>query len=143
MSNYGIEIFNSLGELVFSSDRRTVQILKAGTVSLGWGWNGVYVEFEPVVERPQIFAQTTGRYNIYAHNIQYYDYIIGAEVYDIDWWRMAAFVGPFQKNSQGLYYRIRIGSQNMYKWRDSVYRSRTPGANSGNPLDNIPYVIFK
>lgn len=142
MSDYGIEIFNSLGELVFSSDRRTVQILKAGTVSLDWGWDVKYIEFTPVAERPQIFAQTTGRYNIYADNFRYWDpFGTGGYLYDVDWWRMAPVVRMFEKNQNGLYYRIPIGAVNMYLWNSAVGRT-TPGSNSGEAFDNIPYVIF-
>lgn len=141
MSTYGIEIFNSLGELVFSSDRRTVQILQTGHVSLPWGGSNT-ITFPPVSERPQIYIQTTGRTHVWAENIRYWDpFGSGGYLYDVYWWQMTPGIGVFEKNDDGLYYSIRISSRNVYLI-DRVFGSSTPGQNSGEPFNDIPYVIF-
>lgn len=137
MSDYGLEVFNSAGELVFASNRKTLQILKSGTVSLDWGWDGEYIEFPPVPNRPQIFAQTAGRYNIYADN---WPAAFGGG-WDVDWYVMTLFVDVFQKNANGLYYRTQIGATNISLYKRELGRY-LPGENSGQKFDNIPYVIF-
>ena len=139
MSNYGIEIFNSLGELVFSSEKRTARVLKRGTVDLGFGPKTVLVEFDPVAERPQVYANVGGG-NTWCHNVSY---IQNGRKYNQYHYNMTSVIGRFRKNEQGLYYAI--GFSNSYLNQtpfQEILGSTFPGSNTGDPLDNIPYVIF-
>lgn len=64
-----MEIFDASGKLVFSSERRTVQILQAGHFTLDWDWLATAtITFPPVSKRPQIYAQLAGRTNVWANN---------------------------------------------------------------------------
>lgn len=143
MSNYGIEIFNSAGELVFASDRRTVQVLQAGHFTLDWDWLATAtITFPPVSQRPQIYAQLAGRTNVWANNAgPYYDWDTGEFSWDVDWYQMYPTVGPFKKNGEGKYYQIVFSNNAAFLLR-RVIGSPSPGANSGEQFKDIPYVVF-
>jgi len=143
MSSYGIEIFDASGKLVFSSERRTVQILQAGHFTLDWDWFATAtVTFPPVSKRPQIYAQLAGRTNVWANNSgPYYDWDTGGLVWDVDWYQMYPTVGPFKKNSDGKYNAITFSNRAAFLLRREFGRP-APGANSGQQFKDIPYVIF-
>lgn len=143
MSSYGIEIFNSSGELVFASDRRTIQVLQAGHVSLGRAKEKeVLVSFPPVMRRPQVYAQTSGLYNVVAVNDgPLYDMGSGTFYWHVIWWVMCPTVCEFKLDSGGRYAGVYFRTSIAYLGRED-WNAPAPGADSGLPFDNIPYAIF-
>ncbi len=136
MSEYGLELFDASGELIWSSDYRTLRIIKAGTVSLEKKTDAeAVITFPPVTERPQIIAQTTGRYwrDVYRFTWPEPGFPEGIEVTSL-----AAYVGAFEKNAEGKYYMVKIIVRMAY-WNEYYHEWI---ASHGTGFENIPYVIF-
>lgn len=143
MSSYGIEIFNSSGELVFASDKRTCQVLQAGHVSLGRAKEKeVCINFPATARRPQVYAQTSGLYNVVAENDgPLYNLQEERWYWHVIWWVMCPTVCEFKVDGNGKYCGIWFRTSIAYLGKEN-WDAPGPGADSGLPFDNIPYVIF-
>ena len=146
MSRYGIELFGRDGRLIYSSDRKTLRVVKSGIVNpaiLGWGETET-ITFPPMDEPPQLFVRLLGGYHY-----RVYDSILVPP--DNPFWPnpkwdvtediYLPYVGPFNKNSAGKYVSFSVGT---YLYKSYFYPQQSvPRVGTEGWIPPFPYTVFK
>lgn len=122
MGKYGIDIFDAQGERIFSGSQPTLRVHAMGIAETNARLVDTF-EFPPTPHRPFIFLSTRGLkfclWDLY-HSPQLNDEYL-------------PFLGPVEKNQEGLYYRFWAGG---HRWNNSY------GADGGYSTFRMPYVVF-
>lgn len=146
MNEYGIELFGSDGRLIYSSNLKTLRVVKSGIVSpsiLGWGITET-ITFPAMDEQPQLFVRLLGGYHLRIYDSvlvppdtpgwPYPKWDVTEDIY-------LPYVGPFNKNSAGKYVSFSAGT---YLYRTNVYRQQdNPRFGTWGLIPAFPYTVFK
>lgn len=146
MSTYGIELFGSDGRLIYSSNRKTLRVVKSGVVfpsELGWG-NTETITFPAMDEQPQLFVRLLGGYHLRIYTSE----LVPPDIpgwpglkWDVTEEIYLPYVGPFNKNSEGKYVSFSVGTHlveiNIYRQQD------TPQFGVWGWIPPLPYTVFK
>lgn len=95
--SYGMEVYNSNNNLIFSSDRKTLQILDFGSVEITSEGQIKNINFTAASSKPKLWLQETGHYVIFP---------ISSTVSNI----VKPSVGNLSKNTNGNYNSFTIKS---------------------------------
>lgn len=142
MSNYGIEIYNSAGQLVYSSEYKIPRVLAAGVADMSPPYGRtITVNFPPVSVRPQLSAEATGVFYVIESDIIYIPP-------DPPWYPLPRyearrrlyypFIGAFRRNSAGYFSSISFGTYLVSSWTE--YNVIVPPIEGFIP--DIKYTIF-
>lgn len=141
MSNYGIEIYNSAGQLVYSSKYKIPRVLAAGVVEMSPPYGRtITVNFPPVSVRPQLSAEATGVF-----------YVIESDITvippDPPWYPLPRyesrrrlyypFIGAFRRDNAGYFSSISFGTYLVASWTEYNIVPPLEGF-----IPNIKYTIF-
>ena len=141
MSNYGIEIYNSAGQLVYSSEYKIPRVLATGVVRVPASYGRTTtVNFPPVSVRPQLSAEVTGAHYVIESDIIYIPP-------DPPWYPLPRyeshrrlyypFIGAFQRDSAGYFSSITFGTYLVNEWTEYIIVPPIEGF-----IPNIKYTIF-
>lgn len=124
--SHGIEIYNSNGRLIYTSERKTPRIHAYGTITLeGGGLGPYYIEFPPISEPPQLFVANAGLFYPVPH----------PQLPNV-WYRYSYLVGPIETDGLGRYYRVPIRIGPISPFAPGYYINPTP-----TPW-HVPWVVF-
>jgi hypothetical protein len=125
MSNYGLQLWNANGELVYSSLNKTVQVIGFGVVDITDLTTRFTVDFTPTLDSPELWIGGQGL-------------TAGAQSggYFTRLFKIAS--GNFIKNGNDEYYRFSVG------WIQGPLVPALPSQISGlsSYIVHVPWVVF-
>jgi len=95
--SYGIEAYNDSGDLIFSSEKKPIQIISIGSVELSSERTDSVVTFAETNSKPKIWLEKPGYYRV-KPGISQFSYIFNVCLKNIE------------KNSNGNYSSFTIGA---------------------------------